>query len=195
MGNDIGVDVRFLTLFERLDAWRRNSKPPGSPSERSVANKVVERWRKAVAGADFDLFEARLRWDGFDEEDVLDALSWIPGGGNSLGPTEVGTVWIEELTVWFRSGFRRVDDGVIEVYSDWAEDLGVAFVDLWAPWIVEATEAVSRHPAIVAGRISEDALQCLSRQLLQQIGEVGSEGAYVQFNRRRSAELSALAER
>jgi hypothetical protein len=192
----IEIEAGALSLFERLNAWKINSRGSGASSEHTLVQAVVDRWRKVVADGDSELFDARLEWDGFDEERVLAALSWSPTDPESRMPPLVkDSGWCEELGAWFHAGLQRLDDRTTRLFGGWAEDLGVAFVELWTPWVVEATDAVSTHPARMSGKVSDEAMHGLSRHVLLQIGELGSESAYSQFNRRRSTEVSALSDR
>lgn len=192
---DSRIEARALSLFERLGAWQCASKPRGDPSKQAAAQAVVDRWQYGVAGGDSELFAVRLGWDGLDEQSVVDALSWAMTNPESAVSFGSDQGWFEEFQIDFRSGSCLLDDQTFRLYVDWAEEFGIPFVELWAPWVLEATEGVMRHAAMAAGRISKGALECLSRHLLLQIAELGSEAAFSQFNHRRSVALSALDDR
>jgi len=184
-----------MTLFERLGAWQRAGRPGASVSHRSAAREVVDRWRKIIAGGDAALFELRLAWDELDEEGVIDALSWVAENPDAAAAKAPGHGWFDELGASFRGGISLLNDGSIERFQEWANGSGIPFVELWAPWVAEAGDAVRGHDAIRSGGVSEEGLGSLLRHLLRQISDLGSEAAYAQFNQRRSAALSALDDR
>ncbi len=184
-----------MTLFERIDAWQRRKKPQGSQSGHASAQRVVGQWRKAVVGGNSELFAERLGWDGLDQEAVTTALSWAesePGSVAAFGPNPG---WFGDLQASFRLGISLLDRGSSRRFLDEIDDLEIPFAELWIPWIAEAMESVSGHASIAEGRVSRSAVECLGRHLLRQLGELGAQGAFSQFNRRRSEVLSALDDR
>ena len=184
-----------MTLFERLGAWQRAGRPGASVSHPNAARVVVDRWRKIIAGGDAALFERRLAWDELDEEGVIDALSWVTENPDAAAATAPGHGWFDELGASFQNGFSLLDSKSTGRLQEWACEVDIPFVELWAPWVAEAGAAIRGHEIIRCGGVSEMGVDSLLRHLLRQISDLGSEAAYAQFNQRRSAELSALDDR
>jgi len=188
-------DSRAMTLYERIEAWQQAGRPRASNREATGARAIVDRWRKIVAGGNIPLFEARLKWDGIDEHSVIEALAWVgekPDVASVLVPDHG---WSNDLDSAFSRGLENLDEDIAERLTEWAHQDGVPFVELWAPWVVDAGSAIDGHEVFRDGDFSNEALDAMLRHLLVQIGAVASGAAYSQFNRMRSTELSALDDR
>lgn len=193
--SNVQRESRAMTLFERIEAWQRAGRPSASAIDATEARAVVDRWRRIVAGGNTSLFEARLTWDGVDEASVVEALAWIGEEPEIAATSAPGHGWSEELGSAFSRGIENLDEDSAERLGEWAHQDGVPFVELWAPWVVDAADAIGGHEVFQNGDFSTNALDALLRHLLQQIGGLGSDAAYSQFNRLRSTELSALGDR
>ena len=153
---------------------------------------LVDRWQKIIAGEDRAAFEARLGWDDLGVDDVVEALSWVSENPYAAASIDPGGGWSGKLETMFRTGLSLSSDGEARRMRDWAHDEGIPFVELWSPWLVEAEAEIRRHHVVSAGLVSEGGMDDLLRHLLRQISDLASHAAFTQFDRWRSAEVSAL---
>ncbi len=184
-----------MTLIERLDAWRRHGRPRGSPDHAASAVEVVDRWQRVIGGNDPSLFESRLAWDDLELRDVIEALSWFAAGPAAAARTSTAFGWSDELEAMFDAGRDEVDDDADRWWTNWACDAGVPFIELWSPWLAGRRTRLNRHPARTRGVVAGGAIDALVTHLARQIGDLASEAVFAQFDRCRSMELSALADR
>ena len=184
-----------MTLIERLDAWRRADRPPGSPDHSAAALAVIDRWRRVIGGSDPSLLEARLAWDDLEPRDVTDALSWFAAEPAAAVRTSTAFGWSDGLDAMFDAGRDELDPDQHRRWSKWACGAGVPFIELWLPWLAARRARLERHPARIRGVVAGSAADSLVSHLARQIDDLASEAVFARFDRSRSAALSALADR
>ncbi len=186
---------RGLTLMERIEAWRRAGRPAGDPTRQAEAKAVVERWRRLIAAGDAAIFEARLSWDGLVPADVIRALSWAAGDPAAAARWSVEAALSGELETMFDAGRARIDGGGDQRRVERGRDAGLGFIELWAPWLAQLAALLESSPAYARGVVAPAAVDTLVDHVARQVADLAAEAAFRQFDRRRSAELSVLADR
>lgn len=178
-----------MTLLERVEAWRRSGRPRPTGSQSRSACTAVDRWQRLIAGGDALAFDARLRWDGFERRDVVDALSWVEERPTDAAAAASASGWSDQLEKAFDDGASGLGVDTGRRLKRLAAESAVPFIELWAPWLAGVDARVHEHRSCVAGRVASGAVDLLLGHLLRQIGDLASEAAYQQFARRRAVEL------
>jgi type 2 lantibiotic biosynthesis protein LanM len=163
----IGVEAAALTLFERIDAWRKAGSPAGRRPASAGTQQYLDRWCAAVAGGSAEVFERRLSWDGLSVDDVATALDWAISHPEeaALGGPDPG--WFDRLMARLEHGARRVRERVADGVEVDCENPSTAL--LVEPLCADFRAALDHHEAVSAGMVGTSAVADLENDLRNQV--------------------------
>lgn len=170
---------RASTLYERLS----QSRPaPPSQSDEPAIQRRLERWCRMVADSDWQAFEKRLEWDGFNLETIRPYLA--PGftSASSQWPDWLGSLAASSsyaLNTYQHSSARNYD--FLKPQEVWP------FEEIWAPFVEWAWQRLLEQHTPQIDLLSSQAWQDLKRDLLKQLASRSATCLYQKFAAYRDA--------
>ena len=172
------------TVFERL----QGKAPPREPADPILAQTRLERWCHVAAGGDWSAFERRLRWEGWEREQVAAVLG---SPAELAGDLPEWAMLLGDVT----SAARRPRKPGPPASEDPAPDAEpLPFEELLAPFLT-----VARTRLELGGRgrgaeqLTADALRVLERGLLTRLSRVLARPFLERFSRTRPAGYGMLS--
>ncbi|MBI4692594.1 MAG: type 2 lantipeptide synthetase LanM [Gammaproteobacteria bacterium] len=153
--------------------------PDSAETDAAIVDRRLARWCDAAAGGDWQRFERRLRWDGFDLQTVRPLLRpAVPAAGAAL------PAWAGLLDAAVRAA--AADPG-----AAFAADHGhVPFVEVLAPFVVYATGESELPAAVSAGHLAPAAVAGLQAYLLDYLSALSCQALFTEFSVFRAAHRS-----
>lgn len=160
----LALTVGGRTLDECLGRAERSTG--ATVSDPAAADRILDEWRRAVAGGDTDAFRRRLSWDGLDEGAARRAIA--EAGEEWSGPVPA---WVDRVRAML-SEIRDAAEGGLPAPSPLSTadpSSQPPFVELWAPAAAAARRRLEAAAAPTPDLTAAAPLDMLEGELTVQL--------------------------